>query len=212
MKDGVENIDTLPTIVNGLNDFIVSESGEYTFKTNLGKTLMKILEKPEIIEIENYNAHIEFFPVSSDIIEPIDVNILKSLTQFENPAIKYFAGKVKYTLQFEVEESLFTAKNIIKLNPGYFDAIAEVQLNGKLLNNLWMPDSEINVTGLLEKVNTLEITVAVVCRNRIIGDLIQYGKLKSIFTTAPVTEILNKEMPLKPSGLTGPIRLIRYAN
>jgi hypothetical protein len=73
-----------------------------------------------------------------------------------------------------------------------------------------MPGSEINVTGLLKKENTLEITVAVVCRNRLIGDLKQFGEIKSIFTTAPVAEILNKEMPLKPSGLTGPIKLIQY--
>ena len=143
-------------------------------------------------------------------LSPIEIKELKSLTDFENPAIKYFAGKVKYTLQFEVDESLVTTNNIVKLNPGYFDAIAEVQLNGRHLDNLWMPDSEINVTGLLKKVNTLEITVSVVCRNRLIGDLIQFGEIKSIFTTAPVAEILNKDMPLKPSGLTGPIKLIQY--
>ena len=212
MQDSHENLDTLPTIINGLNDIIVSESGEYTFKTNSGKTFRKIREKPEIIEIKNYYAHLEFFPLSSEDLSPIEVKELKSLTDFENPAIKYFAGKVKYTLQFEVDESLVTTNNIVKLNPGYFDAIAEVQLNGRHLNNLWMPDSEINVTGLLKKVNTLEITVSVVCRNRIIGDLIQFGEIKSIFTTAPVAEILNKNMPLKPSGLTGPIKLTRYDN
>ena len=208
--DGLKNTATSPTIVNGFNDFVVNESGEYTFKTNLGNTVTKIRQKPEIISIENYDARLEFFPISSANVNPIEVKELKSLTEFENPDIKYFAGKVKYTIRFDVDESLATTQNIVQLNPGYFDATAEVQFNGKLLNNLWMPGSEINVTGLLKKENTLEITVAVVCRNRLIGDLQQFGEIKSIFTTAPVAEILNKEMPLKPSGLTGPIKLIQY--
>jgi hypothetical protein len=212
LTDGVENTDTFPTIVNGFNDFNVNKSGEYTFKTSLGKTIDKTCEKPEIIEIENYHARLEFFPVSSVNVKPIEVKKLKSLTEFENPDIKYFAGKVKYTIRFDIDESLATTPNIVQLNPGYFDATAEVQFNGKLLNTLWMPGSEINVTGLLKKENTLEITVAVVCRNRLIGDLKQFGEIKSVFTTAPVAEILNKEMPLKPSGLTGPIKLIQYVN
>ena len=212
LPDGPENMDTLPTIINGLNDFIVNESGEYTFKSSSGKTLTETREKPEIIEIENYHARLEFFPLSSAYIKPIEVKVLKSLTEFENIDIKYFAGKVKYTIQFNIDESLVTTKKIVQLNPGYLDATAEIYLNGKFLSNLWLSDSEINVSGLLKKENILEITVAVVCRNRLIGDLKQFGEIKSIFTTAPVTEILNKEMPLKPSGLTGPIKLIQYVN
>ena len=92
------------------------------------------------------------------------------------------------------------------------DATAEVRLNGKLLSYAWMPNTEINVSGFLKAENTLEITVANVCRNRFIGDLIQHGSVKSLFTTSPITTILNREMPLKPSGLMGPLKLIKYTN
>jgi hypothetical protein len=96
------------------------------------------------------------------------------------------------------------------MNLGNMDATAEVRLNGKLLAYAWKPNTELTVSGLLKAENTLEINVADVCRNRFIGDLIQYGSVKSLFTTSPITEILNKDMPLKPSGLMGPLKLIKY--
>jgi hypothetical protein len=67
------------------------------------------------------------------------------------------------------------------------------------------------VSGLLKTENKLEIIVADVCRNRFIGDLIQFGSVKNLFTTSPITTILNKDMPLKPSGLMGPLTLTKYA-
>jgi len=92
------------------------------------------------------------------------------------------------------------------------DATAEVRLNEKQLAYIWMPNTELDVSGLLKAENILEVTVADVCRNRFIGDLIQFGSVKSLFTTSPITNILNKDMPLKPSGLIGPLKLMKYNN
>jgi hypothetical protein len=58
--------------------------------------------------------------------------------------------------------------------------------------------------------NILEVTVANVCRNRFIGDYIQFGNIQTMWTTSPIEKFLNKDTSLKPSGLIGPIKLIQY--
>ncbi len=95
---------------------------------------------------------------------------------------------------------------------GNLSATSEVILNGKLLAYPWQPNTRLVVSGLLKAENKLEITVANVCRNRFIGDLIQFGKVQSLWTTSPIETILDKDMPLKPSGLMGPLKLIGYTN
>jgi hypothetical protein len=197
---------------NGKYDFTTNLKGEYTFSTAGGKTFQAELTQTQEIELANLNIRMEFFPISDEKINPVEITTLKSLTEFDDPAIKYFAGKVKYTIQFAAPDGIETANNTVVLNLGNMDATAEMSFNGKFLSYIWKPDTEINISGLLKEENTLEITVANVSRNRFIGDLIQYGSVKSLYTTSPITTILNKEMPLKPSGIMGPLKLVKYNN
>jgi hypothetical protein len=61
---------------------------------------------------------------------------------------------------------------------------------------------------MLKNENELEVSVANVYRNRFIGDFIQFGKVKNLYTSSPITDFLNKDMPLSPSGLKGPVRIV----
>jgi hypothetical protein len=185
-------------------------SGNYSFTTNTNQILEKSLFQSKSVELSEIKGKIEFSPISDEVIAPVAIKSLESLTEFDNPAIQYFAGKAKYTITLTAPKSFISETDSTVLNLGKMDATAEVRLNGKLLAYAWMPDTELDVTGLLKEENTLEITVADVCRNRFIGDLIQYGSVKSLFTTSPITDILRKDMPLKPSGLMGPLKLIKY--
>jgi hypothetical protein len=198
----------LATFSKGAFNFKTVQSGTYAFTTNNDQILKEDLVQVKSIEISDLKGKIEFFPISDEVIAPVEITQLKSLTEFDNPGIKYFAGKARYTLAFSVPNSFVIAGNSIVLNLGKMDATAEVRLNGKLLSYAWRPDTELDVSGLLKNGNVLEVTVANVCRNRFIGDLIQYGKVKSLFTTSPIDETLSKDMPLKPSGLMGPLLLI----
>ena len=195
---------------NGKFEFSSNRSGEYSFMTHDNQIVKANLIQPKIMEISNFKGKIEFFPISAEVIAPIEITKLKSLTEYDAPEIKYFAGKAKYTITFASPNSFLSANDSIVLNLGEMDATAEVRLNGKLLAYAWLPNTELKVSGLLKQENILEVTVADVCRNRFIGDLIQFGKVKSLFTTSPITEILNKDMPLKPSGLMGPLKLIKH--
>jgi hypothetical protein len=200
------------TFKNRKFNFTSNQSGEYSFTTNTSQILKQNLVQANSVEIANFKGKIEFAPISDEVIKPIEITKMKSLTEFDDPAIKYFAGKAKYILSFSAPEGFVNEGDSIVMNLGNMDATAEVRLNGKLLAYAWKPNTELSVSGLLKVENTLEVTVADVCRNRFIGDLIQFGEVKSLFTTSPITEILNKDMPLKPSGLMGPLKLTKYSN
>jgi hypothetical protein len=197
---------------NGRYSFITNETGEFEFTKADGKTIKTSLTKPDEVELSNLKVRLEFFPISNEKINPVEITTLKSLTEFDDLAIKYFAGKVKYTIQFDAPIGFTDSKNSVLLNLGNMDATGEVRLNGNHLSYAWLPNTEINISGLLKSENILEVTVANVCRNRFIGDLIQYGNVKSLYTTSPITTILNKEMPLKPSGLMGPLTLKKHSD
>jgi len=93
---------------------------------------------------------------------------------------------------------------------GDFDATAEVVLNGNLLGDGWMTGTCFPVEKILRSKNHLTVRLATTCRNRIIGDLNEYGSLKNLWTTGPVTNFIKKDSALKPSGLSGPLKLIKY--
>ena len=188
-----------------------SSTGEYDFTTIGNKIIKTNVTQPEIIDPVNLKIRIEFSPISDEVINPVEITRLKSLTEFDDPAIKYFAGKAKYTINFSVPANFVSTSDSIVLDLGNLSATAEVILNGKLLAYAWQPNTCLVVKGILKSENKLEINIANVCRNRFIGDLIQYGSIKSLWTTSPIETILNKDMPLKPSGLIGPLRLAGYA-
>jgi len=184
-------------------------TGDFAFTTNDNKVIKTKLSQPEIFDLSNSKIRIEFFPISDEVIQPVEVTALKSLTEFDDPAIKYFAGKVKYTINFSKADFVSAIDSIV-IDLGKLSATSEVILNGKLLAYPWQSNTRLVVSDLLKAENILEISVANVCRNRFIGDLIQYGSVKSLWTTSPIETILNKEMPLKPSGLMGPLKLVGY--
>lgn len=196
-------------INQGEIEFTAELTGEYAFTTNDNKVIMTKLTQPKIVDLVNSKIRIEFFPISDEVIQPVEVTALKSLTEFDNPAIKYFAGKAKYTINFS-KPDFDSASDSIVLDLGKLSATSEVILNGKLLAYPWQSNSRLVVSGLLKAENKLDISVANVCRNRFIGDLIQFGSVKSLWTTSPIESILNKDMPLKPSGLMGPLKLVGY--
>jgi len=86
--------------------------------------------------------------------------------------------------------------------------MAGIKLNGTNLGRIWKPGTLIPVKGVLKANNILEVSVASIYRNRFIGDFIQYGKVQNLWTSSPITDFLNKDLPLKPSGLKGPMRIV----
>ena len=158
--------------------------------------------------IEEFNGSLEFFPAYDGYIKPVTIEDLKPLTEFQNPDIRYFTGKAKYSLNFTFYYSIDSTKDWF-IDIGDMNATASVTLNGHDLEDVWSPLQDLPVNNIIKKgVNSLEITVDIPYRNRFIGDFIQYGDVRSLWTSSEISNYLNSQSPLKPSGLLVPVKII----
>jgi hypothetical protein len=166
-------------------------------------------ESPEIIEIGDIEGVIEFQPSYDETISNMEISELKPLTDFEEEEIKYFAGTANYSIKFAIPEGFNFEGHSIQLDVGNIEAIAEITLNGQKLGIAWLPGMSFDVTGMLQDENQLEVVLTTTFRNRIIGDYREFGELRNVWTSAPVENYLSAETELKPTGLIGPLRLIK---
>jgi hypothetical protein len=188
---------------------IPDRSGRYEFITRSGKSITRRLTQPEQMEIAEFTGTVRFESSNGADIASLAISRLKPLTDSGNPDIRYFAGNATYSIRFTVPEGFATGRDSVLLDVGDFEAAGEVTLNRKPLGRIWNPGTELNVTGLLRKANELVVTISTVSRNRFIGDFIRYGAVKDLWTSSPIGDFLNKRSPLKPSGLMGPLKLVK---
>jgi len=157
---------------------------------------------------------------------------LEDWTERSEPGIKYYSGTAVYRTTFDAPS---TGRCFIDL--GQVNHLARVRLNGRNLGVIWTAPWRAEITGTLkDKNNELEIEVTNLWVNRLIGDEQEPpdcewlpghqgfgGFLKALpewfvkgrprpskgrycFTT---WNYFNKNSPLVPSGLLGPVTLHR---
>jgi hypothetical protein len=159
---------------------------------------------------------------------------LTSWTTHDNPGIRYFSGTATYTAQVDVPAPLLAPGNDVSLDLGDVKNLAEVSVNGKDLGLLWKPPFRTAATAALHPgQNSLEIRVTNTWANRLIGDeqfpddaawvpspqrggfalkewpdWLQKGLPRPSPRIAFVTwKLYDKDAPLLPSGLLGPVTL-----
>lgn len=165
--------------------------------------------------------------------KPVTFERLQDWTERPEPGVKYFSGSATYRQKFDYSGSF---KNPIRLSLGTVRELAQVKLNGRSLGIIWCAPWAVDVPkGVMKaKNNVLEVVVTNVWANRLIGDEqepadMEWGKgfqgfggpLKSFpdwflnqqprpsqhrytFTT---WNYFDKNSPLTPSGLLGPVSL-----
>ncbi len=133
---------------------------------------------------------------------------LVSYTENANPGIKYFSGTAAYSQRFTVAAAdLAAGKNWI-LDLGSVKNIAEVIVNGKSAGIAWKQPFRVNISGCLKAgENNIEVRVTNLWVNRLIGDEQPAVTEKITYTTM---RFYTASSPLLPSGLLGPVRLLRY--
>jgi hypothetical protein len=133
----------------------------------------------------------------------VTLDKLAPWTENSDPGVRYFSGVATYTKTVEAPAAWFNSRAEIWLDLGEVKDIAEVTVNGKPVAAAWRKPFRVNLTGALKAgANTLEVKVANVWVNRIIGDQ-QPGAQK--ITTA---QSYRADSPLLPSGLLGPVRIV----
>jgi hypothetical protein len=101
----------------------------------------------------------------------IDMPELVSWTKLKEEALKYHSGTTTYRKTFELPESLVTSHSPLATDLGNVHVIAQVTINGIDCGIAWKKPYRIEVTKALKPgQNSIEITVANLWVNRLIGD------------------------------------------
>jgi len=133
---------------------------------------------------------------------------LDDWSQRPEDAIRYYSGTATYHKVFSAPPA--AAGRRLWLELGNVAVMASVKLNDRDLGIVWCAPWRLELPpGLLRKRdNRLEVTVANLWPNRMIGDARVSGHVYAQTTHHP----FKAEHALLPSGLLGPVRLMAEAN
>lgn len=126
---------------------------------------------------------------------------LRPLNQHSDAGIRYFSGVARY--QTTLRRPRGGGGVPLLLDLGAVGDVAEVLLDGRPVGVTWRSPHQIELGVLEEGDHVLEVRVANLWLNRIIGDL-QPGAAPVTFTS---NQIFSAATPLRASGLIGPVRL-----
>jgi hypothetical protein len=131
---------------------------------------------------------------------------LTSWSDSTDAGIKYFSGTGTYTNTIQVLADSLAKDAHLWLDLGDVKNLAQVTVNGKDMGVVWHAPYRVDVTAALKPgANQVSVKVINAWVNRLIGDQ-QPGA--TIYTFADVKPY-RANSPLLPSGLLGPVRLVR---
>ena len=191
------------------------KDGQYVFGNSQGKTIrVDIAGLSEPLSLDN-SWEVRFAP-GWGAPESIVFDHLVPWDTHEDPNIKYFSGTATYRRKFHLTTP--QADGLVRLHLGKVGCIARVRLNGEEQGVVWTAPWTLDLTGAAKPGdNVLEIDVANVWQNRLIGDaglpederrtstnvILQKGERTRRYRCSSVNSIDE----LTPSGLMGPVRL-----
>jgi hypothetical protein len=194
------------------------------------------------IQTINNDWDVSFDPTLGGPSKAVVFKTLHDWTADSDNGIKYYSGTATYRTLFNTEISEIVNKEIVLyLELGKVNCIAEVKLNNKDLGLVWTAPWRVKIpSGLLKETNNqLEIEVTNVWANRLIGDeqeppdaewltgdywkgwyLKEFpewflknesrpSKGRYCFST---WNYFSKDSPLIPSGLLGPVKILKEDN
>ncbi|MEO5587249.1 MAG: glycosyl hydrolase [Novosphingobium sp.] len=133
----------------------------------------------------------------------LKLGTLASLSEQADAGVKYFSGVSTYTKTFTLPRGARRGVPLM-LDLGQVGDLAEVRVNGQAVGTVWHAPYRLDIgTAVKRGRNTLEIRIANLWVNRLIGDA-QPGAAKVTFTTFSTYPA---KTPLRPSGLIGPVTL-----
>ncbi|MFN8008570.1 MAG: glycosyl hydrolase [Terriglobia bacterium] len=149
---------------------------------------------------------------------------LEDWSASSNSGIKYYSGLATYRKVFNLND-MARRPNRVYLDLGKVDVIARVRLNGQDLGVVWCAPWRVDITESVKaKENILEIEVANLWGNRLIGDqqpddrnnrevqwpsgLLEGKRIKTGRYTFITHSYYNSDSPLQPSGLIGPVQIL----
>ncbi|MCC6694747.1 MAG: hypothetical protein IT365_03855 [Candidatus Hydrogenedentes bacterium] len=148
----------------------VRANGHYTITTASGEVHnTQVDDIPRSLAVEGpWEVH---FPSGTGAPGRVKMHQLIPLNEHEDPGVRYFSGEATYSTNLDVPQNLLGAERRIYLDLGKVQVIARIALNGTGLGTLWKPPFRMDITSHIRPgTNTLEIRVANLWVNRLIGD------------------------------------------
>lgn len=133
---------------------------------------------------------------------------LISWPESQEQGIKYFSGTATYTKEIEFSDSVDKSTQRVYLNLGELAELAEVWVNNKPVGVTWTRPFRVDVTNAIETgTNTIKVEVVNTWSNRLTGDALTGEKFtQTNLTNANKNLVPWKDLPLKKSGLFGPVK------
>ena len=149
---------------------------------------------------------------------------LEDWTQRAEQGIRYYSGIAVYSKIFDLPEKSIVENTELYLDLGEIKNMARIRLNGKNMGVVWTNPWRVNITNAVQqKGNHLEIEVANLWPNRLIGDeqlpddgikdgkwpdwLLEGRPRTSGRFTFTTKKYYKKDSPLTESGLIGPVTI-----
>ena len=153
----------------------------------------------------------QFDPKWSGLTNAVVFAQLEDWSKRAEEGIKYYSGKATYRKTFDLSalpnEKTTWQKCKIYLDLASVSVMAGVRLNDRDLGIVWCAPWRVAVPAdlLKEKGNRLEVTVANLWSNRLIGDSALPVEKRLAWTTH---NPFKAGAELQPSGLFGPVKLM----
>lgn len=168
------------------------------------RTLPKVTESPVATVAGPWK--IAFQPNRGAPAE-ITLDKLSPWNESKDEGVKYFSGAATYTQTINAPQDWFQPNARLWLDLGEVRELAEVSVNGQSLGTVWKTPYRVDMTAALKPgANTVEIKIVNLWVNRLIGDTQPNAQVKYTFTTVP---FYRANSPLVPSGLLGPVQVVR---
>ena len=134
--------------------------------------------------------------------EPVKFDKLIDLSTSDDPAIKYYSGKLVYRTTFTLPSSSFPST--LSLDLGEVSVTAKVKVNGKDAGGVCFAPYRLDIAPFVKAgENELEIEVCNLWVNRLVGD--DGLENRPTWTSIPCAD--KKRTKLHKSGLLGPVSI-----
>ena len=149
---------------------------------------------------------VQFDPLQRGPNAPVIFDSLMDWSRSKDDRIKYYSGTAFYRKRFTLNSHASGDKLMIDL--GSVTAMAKVKVNGQYAGGVWTAPYQLDISRFVRQGNNdIEVEVVNTWVNRLIGDSkLPKAQRKTWCSVNPY----KPESPLQPSGLTGPVRILKF--
>lgn len=160
--------------------------------------------RPERILDCSKDWTLQFDPAYGGPVPPVPFTQLRSWSEEQDPAVRYYSGSVMYRKEIMLDPDIPFTSAVLQLD-SLFD-IASVKVNGTDCGTIWTHPFSLDIRKALKPgKNKLELMVTNTWYNRLAGDEQLPPEKRITWTTAPVR---HAHKPLLPAGITGNVKII----